>query len=153
MLTTMTKKQLSMESFVIGTIPHKRLSKYDKKMAKKWRQLQKAGNKFFDETELDIDTNKLIDEYKQTIGCDAYRKNNQDHIDQMNSEQIVSGEMTNIVSNHDCEDMEIDVQTKSNGTEEKPIGDMCIVLSNYKIENTQEDTSLFDSDDESDGNL
>ena len=82
-----------------------------------------------------------------------FRKINQDHIDQINSEQIVSGETTNIVSNHDCEDMEIDVQTKSKGTEEKPIGDMCIVLSNYKIENTQEDTSLFDSDDESDGNL
>ena len=145
----MTKKQLSMESFVIGTIPHKRLSQYEKKMAKKWRQLQKAGFKFFDETELDIDANKLIDDYKQTIGCDTYRKSNRDHIDQINSEQTVS----NIVSNCDCDDMEIDVQTKYNGTKEKPIGDMCIVLSNYKIENTQEDTSLFDSDDESDGNL
>ena len=134
---------------MIGTIPHKRLSQYEKKMAKKWRQLQKAGNKFFDETLLDVDANKLIDEYKQTIGCDTYRTSNQDHKDQINSEQIVS----NIDSNHDCDDMEIDVETKYNCTEEKPIGDTFIVLSNYKIDNTQEDTSLFNSDDESDGNL
>jgi len=47
------KKQLSMAQFVVGKIPTRKMSAYEKKMMKKWKKMQKAGDDFFRQTNVD----------------------------------------------------------------------------------------------------
>ena len=47
------KKQLSMAQFVVGKIPTRKMSAYEKKMMKKWKKMQKAGDDFFRKTNVD----------------------------------------------------------------------------------------------------
>ena len=49
----MKKQLLSMEQFVVGKIPTRKMSAYEKKMMKKWKKMQKAGDDFYKKTNVD----------------------------------------------------------------------------------------------------